>query len=73
MRIQYRTQTDGNTHQTRKPFLAEVQQRLQTWERDFDAEVEYTSAMDQAMAIEMEAITARSSQAAALRREVDLL
>ncbi|WP_298997034.1 hypothetical protein [uncultured Desulfovibrio sp.] len=58
----------------REAISAEVQQQLQTWERDFDAEVEYTSAMDQAMAIEMEAITGNKQPSpAALRREVDLL
>lgn len=52
---------------------AEVDAGLAQWEADFDGSIEYSNAMDEALAVELEALTGeRQASAEALRREMDL-
>ena len=51
---------------------AEVQRRLAEWDSGYDAEVEYSSALDEALAIELEALTGKKQASPAqLRRQME--
>ncbi|MDY0258636.1 MAG: hypothetical protein RBR41_03090 [Desulfovibrio sp.] len=58
----------------REAIDAEVQRNLAQWNSEYDAEVDYSNAMDEALSIELEALTGRKQTSpASLRREFDLL
>lgn len=63
-----------DTPTRREAIDAEVQRNLEQWDSEYDAEVEYSNAMDEALSIELEALTGRKQTSpASLRREFDLL
>ncbi len=63
-----------DTPTRREAIDAEVQRNLEQWNSEYDGEVEYSSAMDEALAIELEALTGRKQTSpVSLRREFDLL
>lgn len=63
-----------DTPTRREAVEAETRKKVDAWEQEYDAEVEYSNALDEAIAVELEALTGRKQVSpAALRREVDAL
>lgn len=61
-----------DTPTRREAIASEVEQRLAQWDAQYDAEVEYSNAMDEALAVELEALTGqRQISPAQLRRQMD--
>lgn len=61
-----------DTPTRREAIDAEVDARLAEWDAAYDAEVEYSSAYDEVLALEMEALTGRRQVSpAALRQRMD--